>query len=70
MLYTDNYNLDLYEIGDNANLADGYNHTVRKLDTLMFQLQSMISSNIEKATNLETRLASLETRVSNLEKRA
>lgn len=70
MKFTDNYNLDLYEMEDNANMADGYNHTVNKIDALLFQLQSMISTNIEAVSNLQTAVASLETRVTNLEKKA
>lgn len=68
MRYTTNYNLDLYDIEDVANLADGYNHTVEKIDSLLYQLQSMIGTANESAKNLDTRVSSLETRVGNLEK--
>ena len=29
MKYTDNYHFDLYEPTDNANLLDGYNHSIQ-----------------------------------------
>ena len=29
MKYTDNYHFDLYEPDDNANLMDGYNHSMQ-----------------------------------------
>lgn len=35
MRYTDNYHFDLYEEGDNANLMDGYNHTVNMIDNVL-----------------------------------
>lgn len=70
MLATDNYGFDLYELEDNANLADGYNHTVRKIDTVLFQLQSMITSANTSIKTLQTQVASLETRVAALEQKA
>ena len=70
MKFTDNYNLDLYEVDDVASLVDGYNHTVSKLDVLLYQLQAMIGTANESAKNLDTRVASLEQRVANLEKKA
>lgn len=68
MRYTTNYNLDLYDLEDVASLADGYNHTIEKIDSLLYQLQAMIGTATASAKNLDTRVASLETRVGNLEK--
>lgn len=67
---TDHYNLDLYELGDNANLPDGYNHTVQKIDVILYQLQSMLTSANNSVTTLQTQVASLETRVAALEQNA
>ena len=70
MRYTTNYNFDLYDPEDNANLCDGYNHTVEKLDTVLFQIQSMLTSANNNISALQTRVGSLETRVSALESKA
>lgn len=70
MKYTDNYNLDLYEVEDVASLVDGYNHTISKLDVLLYQLQSMIGTANESCKQLDTRLRSIEQRVDALEKKA
>lgn len=67
---TDHYNLDLYELGDSANLPDGYNHTVQKIDVILYQLQSMLTSANNSVTTLQTQVASLETRVAALEQKA
>lgn len=67
MTYTKNYNLDLYEPGDNANLCDGHNHNMEKLDSLIYQMQSLITSAQNVISTLNTRVGSLETRVSALE---
>lgn len=67
MRYTTNYNLDLYDLEDVASLADGYNHTIEKIDSLLYQLQAMIGTANESAKNLDTRVSSLETRVGKLE---
>lgn len=70
MKYTDNYNLDLYEVEDVASLVDGYNHTISKLDVLLYQLQSMIGTANESCKQQDARLRSLEQRVDALEKKA
>jgi hypothetical protein len=67
---TDNYALDLYELGDNANLTDGYNHTVQKIDVLLYQMQSMITSANNNIRTMQNQIASLETRVTALEAKA
>lgn len=67
MRYTTNYNLDLYELGDNANLVDGYNHTVEKIDVVLMQLQSMLTSANNAVKMLQAQVTSLETRVAALE---
>lgn len=70
MKATDNYSLDLYELEDNANLTDGYNHTVQKIDVLLYQMQSMITSANNNIRTMQNQIASLETRVTALEAKA
>lgn len=70
MTYTTNYNLDLYEPEDNANLCDGFNHNMQKLDSIIFQLNSMLATAQGSLNQLTTRVTSLEARVSELEKKA
>lgn len=67
MKYTTNYNLNLYELGDNANLADGYNNSMERIDTQLFQIASQLSQLNTSFQTVYNKLASLETRVSNLE---
>lgn len=67
MKYTTNYNLNLYELGDNANLADGYNNSMERIDTQLFQIASQLSQLNTSFQTVYNKLASLEPRVSNLE---
>lgn len=67
MRATDNYQLDLYELEDNANLTDGYNHTVQRLDVILYQMQSMITSANNNIATIQSQIASLTTRVTALE---
>lgn len=67
MKATPNYCLDLYEEDDNANLLDGYNHTVNRIDTILFQMQSMVTAANNNISTLQTQIASLESRVAALE---
>lgn len=70
MTYTQNYNLDLYELGDNANLADGHNHNMEKIDTYLYQLFSMVTAANNSIATISAQVASLEQRVSALEAKA
>lgn len=67
MKFTTNYNLNLYELDDNANLTDGYNNSMEKLDTLIYQLMSMLTSANNSVTTLQTEVESLKSRVSTIE---
>lgn len=67
MKYTKNYNLNLYELEDNANLADGYNNSMERIDTLIYQLSSMVTNANVALSTLQTKVASLEERVAELE---
>lgn len=69
MKYTRNYNLNLYELEDNANLADGYNNSMERVDTLIYQLSSMLTTANVAVSTLQTKVASLEERVTALEGR-
>lgn len=74
MKYTDNYHFDLYEPTDNANLLDGYNHTVQMLDGILQQFNALLvtQGNAIKAfdsriTALETACKDVDTRIAALE---
>lgn len=74
MKYTDNYHLDLYEPTDNANLLDGYNHSMQLIDSALQQFSALIEvqGNAIKAydtriTQLETMCGQVETRLAALE---
>lgn len=67
MKYTTNYNLNLYELEDNANLADGYNNSMEKIDTLVYQLSAMLTTANTALSTLQTQVTSLEQRVTTLE---
>lgn len=74
MKYTDNYHFDLYEPTDNANLLDGYNHSMQMLDGTLQQLNALLvtQGNAIKAfdsriTALETACKSVDTRIAALE---
>lgn len=70
MRATRNYQLPLYELGDNANLADGFNNAMEVLDVKLYQLFSMITSANNSISTLQAQTASLEARVTELEKKA
>lgn len=53
MKYTDNFQLDLYEYGDNANLMDGFNHAMQVIDAQLLANRTDISQ-------LNTRMANIE----------
>lgn len=74
MKYTDNYHFDLYEPTDNANLLDGYNHSMQMLDGTLQQLNALLvtQGNAIKAfdsriTALETACKAVDTRIAALE---
>lgn len=67
MKYTTNYNLNLYELEDNANLADGYNNSMERIDTLIYQLTSMLTTANTAISTLQTQVESLSARVATLE---
>lgn len=67
MRYTKNYNLNLYELDDNANLADGYNNSMERVDSLLYQFNSMLTSANIIIESLQTKCESLEERVTALE---
>lgn len=70
MRATTNYQLPLYEMGDNANLADGFNNAMEILDVKLYQMFSMLTNTINSIATLQTQVASLETRVAALEQKA
>ena len=69
MRYTDNYHFDLYEPEDNANLLDGYNHTVQMLDAVCQQFSAPIQTQSNAIKAYDTRITALETMCTNVEKR-
>lgn len=60
MKYTDNYHFDLYEPTDNANLLDGYNHTVQMIDGAMQQMNGLLVTQGNALKAFDTRLTALE----------
>ena len=69
MRYTDNYHFDLYEPDDNANLLDGYNHTIQMLDAVCQQFSALIQTQSNAIKAFDTRITALETMCTNVEKR-
>ena len=69
MRYTDNYHFDLYEPEDNANLLDGYNHTIQMLDATCQQFAALIQTQSNAIKAYDTRITALETMCTNVEKR-
>lgn len=60
MKYTDNYHFDLYEPTDNANLLDGYNHTVQMIDGTLQQMNGLLVTQGNALKSFDTRLTALE----------
>lgn len=60
MKYTDNYHFDLYEPTDNANLLDGYNHTVQMIDGALQQMNGLLVTQGNALKAFDTRLTALE----------
>lgn len=69
MRYTDNYHFDLYEEGDNANLMDGYNHTVNMIDAILQQFNALIVTQGNAITAMDTRISKLEAACADVEQR-
>ena len=53
---TDNFNLDLYDTGDPANLNDQYNAAMHTIDETLFTINNNASNALQKANTLTTRL--------------
>lgn len=58
---TDNFNLDLYDTGDPANLTDQYNAAMHTIDDTLLTVNNNASSALQKANKLETRLNTVAT---------
>lgn len=69
MRYTDNYHFDLYEEGDNANLMDGYNHTVNMIDGVLQQFNALIVTQGNAIKAMDSRISKLEAACSDIEPR-
>lgn len=69
MHYTDNYHFDLYEEGDNANLMDGYNHTMNMLDGVLQQFYALIVTQGNAIKAMDSRISKLEAACADIEPR-
>lgn len=61
MKYTDNYHFDMYEPTDNANLLDGYNHSMQMLDGTLQQLNALLVTQGNAIKAFDSRITALET---------
>lgn len=61
MQQTDNLDLELYEATDNANLLDGYNSSMRKIDTKSGQVDTLISALSTTVTGYDARITAAQT---------
>ena len=69
MRYTDNYHFDLYEEGDNANLMDGYNHSMYLIDNVLQQFNALIVTQGNAVKAMDSRIAKLEAACADIEPR-
>lgn len=69
MKYTDNYHFDLYEPTDNANLLDGYNHTVQMIDGSLQQMNGLLVTQGNALKAFDTRLTALESACTDVQSR-
>lgn len=69
MKYTDNYHFDLYEPTDNANLMDGYNHTVQMIDGTIQQMNGLLVTQGNALKAFDTRLTALESACTDVQAR-
>jgi len=53
---TDNFNLDLYDSGDPANLNDQYNAAMHTIDSTLLTINTNASNALQKTTELKTSL--------------
>lgn len=60
MKYTDNYHFDLYEPTDNANLMDGYNHSMQMLDGILQQFNALLVTQGNAIKAFDSRITALE----------
>lgn len=60
MQQTANLDLELYEATDNANLLDGYNSSMRKIDTRDGEISTLITALGTSVTNLDTRVTTAQ----------
>ena len=56
MKKTSNYNLNLYEVNDLANLTDGYNNSMNTLDTTVKTVSNSVAAETTRATKAESTL--------------
>ena len=56
---TDNFNLDLYDSGDPANLTDQYNAAMHTIDSTLLTINTNASSALQKATAANDNLTAL-----------
>lgn len=69
MRYTDNYHFDLYEEGDNANLMDGYNHSMNMIDNVLQQFNALIVTQGNAVKAMDSRISKLEAACTDVESR-
>lgn len=69
MKYTDNYHFDLYEPTDNANLLDGYNHTMQMIDGTLQQMNALLVTQGNALKAFDTRLTALESACTDVQAR-
>lgn len=69
MKYTDNYHFDLYEPTDNANLLDGYNHTVQMIDGALQQMNGLLVTQGNALKAFDARLTALESACTDVQSR-
>jgi archaellum component FlaC len=69
MRYTDNYHFDLYEESDNANLMDGYNHSMNLIDNVLQQFNALIITQGNAVKAMDSRIAKLEAACADIEPR-
>ena len=60
MQQTANLDLELYEATDNANLLDGYNASMRKIDTRDGEISTLISALNTTVTGYDTRITTAQ----------
>lgn len=64
--FTDNFNLDLYQDNEPANLKDQYNDAMQKLDKDLLSINDKANSAQNKANNLKTDLEAVKTNINDI----